>query len=277
MIGGEVAVRALVDAIKDPANNVRVKAVDVLMILYDNKVKKVLLDRIQEIGREEALEESHSFIVHEVKSAIGPLRMAAKRLREILSEPDVNLERSLAMAHRIIEQADEAYRVIEQYVNYTRPIKPALKPTNIPPLLETCIDKIRFECESHNITVSLETKDAPNALIDPSLIEQAIRNILINATEAMRHGGTLSISSYEGRDSLIIKVDDTGTGIKPEHVNRIFEVGFTTKIGQQGAGLGLAFVRRIIEDVHNGAVFIDNKPNLTGTIVTINLPIALED
>lgn len=276
-IGSDMAVRALVDAVKDPASNVQVKAVDILMTLNDNTVKEVLLDKIQAIGREEALEESRSFIAHEVKSAIGPLRMAAKRLYETLSESDISLEKLLPMAQRIIEHADEAYKVVEQYVNFTRLIKPALKHTNIGHLLQSCVDKVSIECESHNIKVSLESTDLPDVFIDPLLFEQAIRNLLINAIEAMERGGILRVASYEGNNSLIIEVNDTGRGIKPEHISQVFDLGFTTKIGQQGVGLGLAFVRRIIEGVHSGRVFIDNKPNLTGAIVTIDLPIAPEE
>jgi signal transduction histidine kinase len=91
----------------------------------------------------------------------------------------------------------------------------------------------------------------------------------MNALQAMPHGGTLRFTTEAGRDGrAVLKVRDTGTGIPPEQLARIFDLYFTTKAG--GSGIGLSMVFRTVQ-LHNGDIDVESTPG-TGTTFTIALP-----
>ena len=110
----------------------------------------------------------------------------------------------------------------------------------------------------------------PIARLDANLIKQAVLNLLINALQAMPDGGDLIIRTHVARDQAIIDISDTGVGIPPENLKRIFDAYFTTKKG--GTGLGLPTTRRLIEE-HRGHITVTSEPG-RGTNFRVELPMA---
>ena len=113
---------------------------------------------------------------------------------------------------------------------------------------------------------------------DQGQLEQVFLNLFINATQAMRHGGELTVRSWfevsqTGEEHVIVTVADTGSGIEPEHLPHIFDPYFTTK--QSGTGLGLAIVHKIVE-AHGGQVKIASTEE-KGTTVSLILPAKEEE
>jgi signal transduction histidine kinase len=122
---------------------------------------------------------------------------------------------------------------------------------------------------SHRTTYA---QDALKALADSRTLEQVIVNLITNAIEAMPEGGTISIAvamsqSVQG-DMVELKITDTGPGIPPDVINRIYDPFFTTK--KEGTGLGLAISRRIV-NAHKGSLNVESFPD-AGTFFTISLP-----
>ncbi|MBI1929915.1 type II toxin-antitoxin system PemK/MazF family toxin [Candidatus Poribacteria bacterium] len=230
----------------------------------------------EQMSREEVLEETRAFIAHEVRSAIGPLRVVAELLNKALTQPEIDRNELTEYTQRILKQTQAAYDVVERYVEYTQPLTPKLEPTDMNQLLEESLDEFRAECVHHHIGICQKLDQIPNVSMDRALIAQALRNVLLNGIEAMAHGGTLTVATHRKGDGVIIRISDTGPGIKPEHLNRIFELGFTTKLGRRGGGIGLALARRIVEEAHGGQITITNHPSGVGAIVTIRLPIKEE-
>jgi two-component system sensor histidine kinase HydH len=105
---------------------------------------------------------------------------------------------------------------------------------------------------------------------DPSLLHQAFLNILLNAIQAMPGGGTLTVAVASGPNGQgsEIQVQDTGDGIKPEILKKVFNPFYTTK--EKGSGLGLPIVKSIIES-HQGTITVDSTLG-QGTSITIQLP-----
>jgi hypothetical protein len=128
-----------------------------------------------------------------------------------------------------------------------------------------------------SLKISKKWGQGARALVDSSLVGQAVRNVILNAIEAMEGGGELTVATRQEVDRVIVAISDTGPGFKPEHLSRVFELGFTTKLGKRRAGVGLALVRRIVEQGHNGRVSITNNPGGVGATVTIGLPVAGEE
>jgi signal transduction histidine kinase len=303
-IGDKRAVGALVDALKSEDASLSSIVTNVLSRLNNQRVKSALadalntqndaerlrirnaidrignerevadfFDRLEDVGREKALEETRAFIAHEVKSSIGPLRIVAKKLIEILDQTDLDRDRLLEYAKQILEDTDIAYDVVEQYVNYTKPLMPTLRLVDINQLLRESLNEMRAQCEHNNIFIVEELGEIKKKLlIDRSLFAQALRNIFLNAIEAIGSDGKLIIITRQELKRVTITISDTGPGIKRHHLKRVFDLGFTTKMGKQGAGLGLTLVRRIIEEGHNGQIKIANNAGTTGAFVRISLP-----
>jgi two-component system, cell cycle sensor histidine kinase and response regulator CckA len=128
-----------------------------------------------------------------------------------------------------------------------------------------------FEPLARNCQVqTIDPVESCWALIDPSLIQSALLNLLLNARDAMPHGGRILVSGARRDDGRItISVHDAGTGIPPEVQQRLFEPFFTTK-GSSGTGLGLLMVREAAQ-AHGGSVAIASTVG-TGTTITIDVP-----
>jgi len=106
-------------------------------------------------------------------------------------------------------------------------------------------------------------------------LQQVFINIILNALDAMPGGGQLSIQTKQQDGQAIIKISDTGLGIKPEHLPRIFDPFFTTKGIGKGTGLGLSISFAIIKE-HEGQILVDSQVG-QGTTFTIILPVSLAE
>jgi signal transduction histidine kinase len=107
---------------------------------------------------------------------------------------------------------------------------------------------------------------------DPELLHRAISNLVLNAMDAMPHGGTLILSARPKGETVELRVADTGEGITPEECERLFTPYYTTK--EHGTGLGLAIVQSVVAD-HNGTIAVESRPG-AGVTFVISLPMAPE-
>jgi signal transduction histidine kinase len=140
-------------------------------------------------------------------------------------------------------------------------------------IVRAAYDLLNGQAVFENIEVALDLSPAPlEVTCDPSQLQQAFTNILVNAAEAISGPGRISVRTWHdpGRDMPAVGLADTGCGIPPENLERIFEPFFTTKQEGHGTGLGLAIAYGIVER-HGGAIKIDSRPG-EGTTFTVWLP-----
>ncbi|MGH7917053.1 MAG: ATP-binding protein, partial [Candidatus Binataceae bacterium] len=115
--------------------------------------------------------------------------------------------------------------------------------------------------------------EVPRVSADRALLSEALRNLAVNAVEAMPKGGTLTFGSMRTHTGMVeLSVQDEGPGIPSEHLDRIFHLYFTTKEG--GSGLGLSLASRAI-DLHGGTVEVKSAPGM-GTTIKVRLPMTSE-
>ena len=134
------------------------------------------------------------------------------------------------------------------------------------------IDFYSPQAFSRSITVrSSLTDESLICKADGDMLKQVLLNLFINAQQAMPDGGELMLRTQKNGRNAVIIVSDTGKGIEPENLDRIFNAYYSTKAG--GSGLGLSTSKKIIE-AHNGSIKVDSVPG-KGTSFTIQLP--LED
>ncbi|MBM3888771.1 MAG: GAF domain-containing protein, partial [Verrucomicrobia bacterium] len=164
----------------------------------------------------------------------------------------------------IIEQKmEQMNRVLDQTLTFARRSEPRVEPADLNALLEDVLLLVRHKLAQHNITLQWQrAAGLPLAPLDRTQIEQAVLNLVLNATQAMPSGGTLTIATRAEGAEVCVTVADTGVGMTPEVQQRLFDPFLTTK--PAGAGIGLALVRKIIE-AHRGRIEVASAPGQGAT------------
>ncbi|QRK12773.1 GAF domain-containing protein [Archangium violaceum] len=218
-----------------------------------------------------ALGELSAIVAHEVRNPLGVIFNAVASLRRML-KPDGDAAMLLDI---LAEESDRLNRMVGDLLDYTRPREPILQHEDVPRVLQDAVDAAQAQ-QGGTLRISLSAEvepDLPRVPLDRRLIRQALVNVLVNSIQAMPQGGVVQVRARReaqgSRDVLRIDVADQGCGIPTELVHRVFEPFFTTKA--QGTGLGLAVVKRIIEE-HHGEMTLESAPG-RGTTFTFRLPL----
>ncbi|MDI6775453.1 MAG: ATP-binding protein [Verrucomicrobiota bacterium] len=211
-------------------------------------------------------------VAHEIGNPLNALNIHLQLVdREVARLPEASrreLGELIGVARSEVARLD---LIIAQFLRAIRPSKPKLALSSLETLLEESLTLMKREIQERKIDVELDVAEfVPKARVDRNQIKQAFFNLLKNAFQAMPDGGSLRISLRTTSDSVSISFRDTGLGIRPEDLGRIFEPYYTTKA--RGAGLGLMIVQRIAQE-HGGQIEVESKPG-EGTNFTILLPLA---
>jgi len=166
-----------------------------------------------------------------------------------------------------IRRLDE---VVQGFLKFSRPEELALEPVDLAALVTDVGDVIGPQASAAGVRLSIApATDLPRVSADSSLLRQALLNLALNAVQAMPMGGVLRFESRRAADRQVeLVISDTGEGISPEHLSRIFDLYFTTK--DAGSGIGLSMVYRTIQ-LHDGHIEVQSTPG-RGTTFTIRLP-----
>jgi signal transduction histidine kinase len=185
--------------------------------------------------------------------------------------PDEGILQHVQIIESEIRRLDE---VVQGFLKFTRPEDLRLQPVRVTTLFDEILPIVEPEARKHDIRVLVECPPAsPVVNGDAGMLRQAFLNLAINACQAMPQGGTLRLTcALAARSRVEIRVEDTGVGIPPEHLGRIFDLYFTTK--DHGTGIGLSMVYRIVQ-MHDGEVEVQSTPG-RGTTFRILLPRASE-
>jgi signal transduction histidine kinase len=130
-----------------------------------------------------------------------------------------------------------------------------------------------MEPEAARKDIRMHCERAPEPVMvkgDAGLLRQALINVAVNAIEAMENGGELSVAVGRNANSCSIRIADTGPGIPPDQIDRIFQLYFTTR--PQGSGIGLAMTSRAVQ-LHGGSIAVESEPG-RGATFEISLPLA---
>jgi signal transduction histidine kinase len=137
--------------------------------------------------------------------------------------------------------------------------------------LENALTLVHHELK-RRINVIRQYGDIPKCTCFPNRLNSVFVNMLMNASQAIEGKGQISIETFKDGNTIKVKFADTGQGIPPENMEKLFEPGFTTKSPDQGIGLGLAICKRIVVDEHHGKIEVESEVG-KGTTFTISLPI----
>lgn len=209
-------------------------------------------------------------VAHEIGNPLNSLnihlQLLDREIRKLSKEQVGNLRELLEVARNEVSRLD---MIIAQFLRAIRPTEPRLTLSQVENLLKETLNLLKQEIQDRGIDVEIECPESiPRIRVDGGQIKQAFFNLIRNALQAMPDGGALTIAIRTSDKFLAVSFRDTGVGIKPDELGRIFEPYHTTK--QKGSGLGLMIVQRIIQE-HGGEIEVSSKPD-TGTIFTIFLP-----
>ena len=172
----------------------------------------------------------------------------------------------------IVSETNRCARIIRQLLDFSRKRTAERKLRAVHPIIDQAVSLVENQALYHNIQVQRDFGDLPDIMIDDAQFQQVVLNMLINAGEAMPDGGVLTIRTRlvptEGNVRIIF--NDTGCGIPPEAMARIFDPFYTSKEVGKGTGLGLAVSHGIIEQ-HRGTIQVESAVD-EGTTFTITLP-----
>ena len=164
-----------------------------------------------------------------------------------------------------IRRLDE---VVQGFLKFARPEDLKLQPVALAALFDEIAPIIRPEADRNRVVLAVECDSSLIVNGDPAMLRQAFLNLALNACQAMPEGGTLRIHARLSGRQVQVLVSDTGTGILPEHLDKIFDLYFTTK--PKGSGIGLSMVYRTVQ-MHDGEIEIESTPG-KGTTFRILLP-----
>jgi signal transduction histidine kinase len=180
---------------------------------------------------------------------------------------------------KILAASQRAAQITNGILAFARNRSTSLEPTDLRRLIDDSLLLLEREMNKYRVRVEKQLDDVPHAIANGNQIQQVLMNLLINARQAMPNGGTLIIKlAHDAANQTVdLIVRDSGCGMAPETLRRIFDPFFSTKSGPDasgkgGAGLGLSMCRDIIE-AHHGRIRAESTLG-KGTMFTIKLPVA---
>jgi signal transduction histidine kinase len=231
-----------------------------------------LRDRLAAVGQMAAV------IAHEVKNPLAGIEVMAGLLRRKVAEsPDAQ-----AVLTDIIKEAKMANAIVQEVLDFVRPIRLQVERTGIAEAVQGAINLADTKTRRGSTAVDVQLpKELPLIQGDQHQLVQLFTNLLINAYEAMGSHGRITITAErvrledggDGRDAVLIEIADDGPGMPRDVADKVFDPFFTTK--PQGSGLGLAIVRKIV-DAHDGRLDLRTGQG-EGTTIRVTLPISGSD
>ncbi|MCL4501926.1 MAG: ATP-binding protein [Deltaproteobacteria bacterium] len=213
-----------------------------------------------------------SGIAHELNNPINNIVLTAEALKEDFRE--LPQEEAQGLIQDILGQAERASEIVKGLLDFSRTEHPEFVPLGIDGVIQDTLKLVRNQLSLSGIHVDADLpRDLPEVLGDRKSLQQVFLNLFINAIQAMLDGGNLNIRAYKPQDGQWLKVEvkDTGIGIDPGDLPRIFDPFYTTKQVGRGTGLGLSVSYGIVEK-HGGHLEVESQKG-RGSTFTVVLPV----
>ncbi len=217
-------------------------------------------ERLSSVGR------MANAIIHDIKNPMNTIRVYA----QVMKKKSGN-EEAVKLADEMIRQVDRLVNMLQEILDFSRGISATnLAEINLGESIEAILGFVERDLTKHNIVLSKDLKYTGQCILDADKMTRVFYNIASNARDAMPNGGTLKVSTKKIDDKVQICFRDTGIGMPDEVKKRIFEP-FMTYGKKHGTGLGMAIVKRVVDD-HHGTIEIESEPG-NGTEMRITIPL----
>jgi signal transduction histidine kinase len=237
--------------------------------LKSAQLQLIHAEKLESIGRLAA------GVAHEVKNPLAVIQLGIDYLSQTFRE-DKDVMETVGDMDDAVKRADT---VVKGLLEFSRPTELDIKTLNLNTVLEESLLLVKYELSKNNISLDKQLDDElPDVELDRNKMKQVFINIFMNAIHAMGKDGTLTVKTSSsqlskelynlhckstkhfktGDKAIIVEIEDTGTGIPEDKIDKLFEPFFTTKPTGLGTGLGLSVTRNII-DLHKAAINIMNR------------------
>jgi len=211
-------------------------------------------------------------VAHEINNPLaGILLFSTNLLKKV--DPESDLGEGLGV---IIQEVMRCKNIIQELLDFSREREPTWIRYSLNKIITRAMTIIENEYRLRRIALEKNlAKDLPESTLDPSQMEQVVVNLMLNAAQAIGEGGWVRIESRlsQGGDRVEMLVSDSGCGIEPQDLSKVFDPFYSTK--PQGTGLGLAVTYGIVRN-HQGNIRVASTPG-KGTTFTVDLPLTVPD
>jgi len=213
-------------------------------------------------------------VAHEVNTPLAVISSYAQMLaKQVQGDPQKS-----ALLEKITRQTFRASEIVNNLLNFSRTSGTEFTKVDVNRVIHDTLALLEHQFKTSKIRVQNELAEhLPTIQGNPGRLQQVFLNLFLNAKDAMAGGGTLRITSSNG-EGVSVVVSDTGSGIAQEHIHRIYDPFFTTKVSREGqprgTGLGLSVTYGIIQE-HAGKIRVESRPN-QGTTFYLDFPLARE-
>ena len=237
------------------------------VILRDITERKGLERQLRQTERLAELGTLAAGMAHEIGTPMNVILGRAEYLMRKTSEESTKKELTT-----IVAQVERITKIMNQLLSFARQRPIERHPLALSLVVHEIVDVFRERLEKQRIRLEVDLEPhCPTVPADRDQMGQVLLNLIVNAIQAMSGGGTLSLALRCRNDHVLLSVSDTGCGILPDDVPKLFTPFFSTKEVGEGTGLGLTVVHGIIEE-HQGSITVDSEPG-RGTTFHIHLPV----
>ncbi len=247
-------------------------------LLIENQQKQLIQsEKMASVGQIAAA------VVHEINTPIGAIKSNAHMMDMVIDKlthemTDEKAQKKLATLKQtngmVVDASDRVIQIVKSIKSFSRIDQSAFKDADLHEAVESVLI-LTSNLWKSRIQIVKNYGDLPSVNCYISLINQVIMNLVVNAIDAIEGVGEIRITTGIKDQSATISVADTGSGIPPENLMRVFEQGFTTKPVGKGSGLGLALSKDIM-DKHHGQITVESEVG-KGSVFTITIPIKAPD
>ena len=239
----------------------------VLGIARDITEKKQLEQQVLNAEKLASIGKLSAGVAHEINNPLGGILNCLYNLRKGTISADRQSEYLVSMEDGL----RRVQKIVRQLLDFSQQHDPELAPTEVNPLIERVLTLTNYAFERSGVRLNRELGgDLPPLMADGHMIEQVLMNLILNAVQAIRGEGVVTVRSRKDEATCVIEVEDTGCGIATDVLPKIFDPFFTTKGQGEGTGLGLSVSLGIVQR-HGGEIQVRSQIG-KGTLFVVRLP-----
>ncbi|MCP3873763.1 MAG: GHKL domain-containing protein [Desulfobacteraceae bacterium] len=229
--------------------------------------RKIIQQQLLHADRLATIGQLAAGVAHELNEPLGNILGLAQLSLKLPKLPD----QAKTDLNKIEDCVIYSREIIKKLMEFSRQSSLSKETFDLNQLIENSITFLEVRCHKEDITIIRQYAENVTITADPTQIKQVITNLTINAIQAMKNGGELTILTRKVDKKIVFSIEDSGVGILEKNISRAFVPFYTTKDVGEGTGLGLSVVYGIIQN-HNGDIKVSSKPG-KGTIFQVTLPL----
>ncbi|HXB75441.1 MAG TPA: ATP-binding protein [Candidatus Acidoferrales bacterium] len=241
------------------------------LIIFDDVTDRAELEqRLVQADKLSSIGLLAAGVAHEVNTPLAVISTYAQMLAKQVADDS---QKSLIL-DKIAKQTFRASEIVNSLLNFSRTSTTSYGDVSVNRVIQETLSLLEHQLQKSGIQVKTDLDPGlPGVHGNTGKLQQVFLNLFLNARDAMTSGGTLEVRSWADGARAKVEVADTGTGIAPEHVHRIYDPFFTTKAARKGTGLGLSVTYGIIQE-HGGSIEVSNRRS-GGATFHVELPLAV--